>query len=131
MKRDMELVRKILFVLDNHESDKPMCPADIQVEGCEREAVRYHLEIMVDSGLLKTHSREIKDPKSIFNRVPFSPMYSMSWEGHDFIEKSRDPKRWESAMKVASTAGDVTVATLKIVLSELTKAAVSAALGRP
>jgi hypothetical protein len=43
----------------------------------------------------------------------------MTWEGHDFLEASRDDKRWKQAKKIAGKVGVYTLDILKQVLSQL------------
>ena len=51
MKRDMDLVRKLIFAIEEHPPDS--VPDRLAVEGFTDEQVGYHLSIMLDAGLVQ------------------------------------------------------------------------------
>lgn len=111
MKRDMELVRKlVLFLESNDEVDES---TEIEVEDYDHEAIRYHLALMGEAGLLNvTHCRECVIVTGI------------TWQGHEFADLVRDPKVWQStlttvAKKTGSISFDIIVQVLKGTIATL------------
>lgn len=92
MKRDMELVRHILFALEN------LLPGEIlefdSLEGIPPEQLDYHLELMIDNNLVK-----------LYDKMRDSALVRLTWEGHEFLESVRDDKRWEKVKAEMSKSG--------------------------
>ena len=53
MKRNMELVRKILFALEERTST---VGGSLMVEGHSREEVAYHCNLLFDAGLVRAYN---------------------------------------------------------------------------
>lgn len=108
MKRDMDLVRKILFVMEADEKQIEFTGySPIKVEGYKREIVSYHMKIMAQAGLLHVDLVEsmtalIEGFQTPKNETTY---YSISWEGHEFLDAARDNKRWEKAKGVMNQVG--------------------------
>ena len=89
MKRDLDLVRKILFAMEEDEKriefdeDSP-----VKVDGYKRETVGYHMKIMAQAGLLHVDLSEIPQFTTINDmQMPkqYFSYYSISWNGHEFL----------------------------------------------
>lgn len=152
MKRDMELVRKILIYYENTN-----WPADlgdsILIEGYEENTIEYHLLIMVEAGLLY---REIIDPVVWANVVtsskskgsmlggavgpfrfsrnadPLRPVEylpsRLTWMGHDFLANAQNDRLWKRAVKVA---GNLSFSIFSNALSTLANNEVMGLLNKP
>lgn len=114
MKRDMELVRKLLFCI---ESDKDW-------GGClnqhSLEVVLGHLEIMMDAKLLvgRIYRDTNGDLKSAF-------VQRLTWAGHEFLDNARNDTVWN---KVTATIKNAATTASFEVLVEMLKAGVLAAI---
>lgn len=86
MKRDMELIRKILFDLEERKEKDFV--GYYNLEGYSTDEVEYHLELMVEKGLLKG--------KFVYadGRMLFSSL-KISWEGHDFLDSIKNDTIWK------------------------------------
>jgi len=119
MKRDMNLVRSILLTMEEHEHGR--APRPFTVEGFSEEEVGYHIHLMGQAGLLKvagTTSMSSPSPKAI-------PVY-ITWDGHEFLDLSREPSRWKQAVaKIKDTGGAMTISILSDVLLALAKKALA------
>lgn len=119
MKRDMELVRKLVLAIEDNPTG--FAPKDLGIEGHKKEEVGYHIYIMMEAGLIRgtqvtTHGS--KSPEAIAT--------SLTWAGHEFADAARDPDRWEKAMQLTKEkAGSVTLDVLVKLLTSL----MSSALG--
>jgi hypothetical protein len=77
MKRDYELIRKILLLLEK--DDYPVA------------VIRLHIELMLDAGLLNITRNNI----------------SITQSGHDFLDLCRPDERWNKVMEKVKEANGV------------------------
>lgn len=99
MKRNMELVRKILIELEKIEKS-PREPIILSIEEYSIDEIDYHLEIMAEAGLLKLFSI----PKTFDDE--FHSVDRMTWQGHEFLEASRNETNWRKAMQLIKDKGE-------------------------
>ena len=113
MKRDMDLVR---LILQNIEEREPGTGGyGVYGEGRSRAEISGHLLIMYDAGLV-----DGVDPRG---GVECS---RLTWEGHEFLEQSRDEEIWEQAKdKARSATGSLSWLAVKTALATLIKAAIT------
>ena len=52
MKRDIDLIRKLVFTIEEHPHG--FAPNEINIDGYTSEQIGYHLYTMLDSGLIST-----------------------------------------------------------------------------
>ena len=114
MKRDMELVRELLFSI---ESDSDFAPL---VKRYSLEFVLGHLEIMMDAKLLvgRIYRDTNGDLKSAF-------VQRLTWSGHEFLDNARNDTVWN---KVTTTIKNAATTASFEVLVEMLKAGVLAAI---
>jgi hypothetical protein len=92
MKRDMDLVRKLLMAIEAHEHG--YAPPDLKIPGYSEEQVRYHVHLMGEAGLL-----EVADVTVRRSTSPQAIPISMLWDGHDFLDAARSDSIWDRAKK--------------------------------
>jgi hypothetical protein len=125
MKRDMDLVRKILFVMEDNET-RTIFPENfpLKIDGYKKENIIYHMKIMGQAGLLNVDIEEnIPNPhiQMAFPKKEYTNYYSLSWEGHEFLNAARDDKRWEKAKTAMSQAGGFALDVMKQLLLQYLK----------
>ena len=104
MKRDMDLVRQILFAMEKDETQIIFGESNpVKVDGYKRENIDYHMKIMAQAGLLHEDLFEISSDPNL-PKIYVSD-YSISWLGHEFLDAARDNKRWEKVKDVMSQVG--------------------------
>jgi Hypothetical protein (DUF2513) len=118
MKRDLDLIRKMVFALED--APTGFAPGSLDFDGYTPDQVAYHAHLMIEAGLAKgartTHMR---------SSGPEASLTSLTWEGHEFADAARDESRWTKAKAVVTEkAGTVTLAVLSQVLLQLMKNAV-------
>ncbi|MDA8093308.1 MAG: DUF2513 domain-containing protein [Betaproteobacteria bacterium] len=90
MKRDFELIRKILREVENWPADAP--PGSVEFPGeydlCN---VNEHLALLVDAGLLD--GRVLRGMDGLHGIV----IFRVTWEGHDFLGSMKDETVWAAA----------------------------------
>jgi hypothetical protein len=113
MKRDMELVRKIVFALEGFEHGQLL--AMLPVDGYTEEQVLYHAYIMKQAGLLEGSACRTLN-------TPGVKPSNLTWDGHDFADAARNDAMWNQAKsKIAATVGTVAISVLIDYLKQLAK----------
>jgi hypothetical protein len=99
VKRDLDLVRDILLFFEARESVKVMTDEDIErelkVEGYTYQDIAYHLRLMAQANLLTVEVIKSSASDRIIKVYPFE----LSWEGHEFLQLSKDNTRWQRLKK--------------------------------
>jgi hypothetical protein len=113
MKRDMDLVRKIVFALESYEHGSLY--AMLPIAGYSEEQVLYHGHIMKQAGLVDGANIQT-------TRGPGVKPSTLTWAGHEFADAARNDAIWNQAKtKIAATVGTVTIAILIDYLKQLAK----------
>lgn len=116
MKRDMNLVRDLLLVIENDpqfdgmSQIMPEDPSDLGIIGHSFEEVAYHLNMLIESDLV------------VGKTMMQMPMISkLTWQGHDFLDSIRDPIIWRETMEGAKKAGGFSLELLGALAKGLIK----------
>ena len=119
MKRDMDLIRKILFEI---ESKKPFeVIHNLSIEGYDKQEVAYHCEMLYQEGLIKNYYSGDCDN---FDGVLFFRGQDLTWQGHDFLETIRQDTIWNKTKKTIAEKGlAITVGTIKTIATAFITAA--------
>ena len=116
MKRDMDLVREILFAVEESDDD-PLGWIDLTLPGRSREDVTYHVMILAEAGLI-----EAQDLSSM-SGFDFKPK-RLTWLGHEFLDAARSNTLWERAKdETLKQTGGLSLDLLKAALLHLGKQA--------
>lgn len=112
MKLDFDLLRKILLKIERKTSgyvDK------IEIDGFTEEHINSHLVCMIEAGLLEGNQIPI------YGRdTPIVEVKRITFEGHKFIEASKDPTHWEKAKGIAGKTGGITLDIFLEILKKVT-----------
>lgn len=118
MKRDMELVRKILLALEA--APDSSAAWNLSVEGYPNVEVAHHCWLIKEEGLAKGSDVTHKQSPN-----PEARLTCLTPAGHDFLEDARDDNRWSQAMAtVKSAGGSLTIKVVGTILSRLALKAV-------
>lgn len=110
MKRDFELVRKLLLGVEE---------GNIDLSEFNQDQIRYHKALLIEAGLAegpKPHyssrgSSEIPD-KVIIRKL--------TWKGHNFIDAIREERRWQKVKNWVMENGKVlTIGTIQQAIAAL------------
>ena len=85
MKRDMDLVRSILLVIEKEATLSQEVQLKQNLEGHTDEEIYYHVKMMEEAGLIKV--AEYLRRGGIPSPIIFGG--GITWAGHDFLELSR------------------------------------------
>ena len=109
MKRDLDLIRKLILALEEHESDEPF---EQCLEGYTEKQIGYHSYLIVDAGLA-----EGVDVSTLQDILPQFQLLHLTAAGHDFAEAARNETAWSKARSViAEKGGGATIDVVKQVL---------------
>jgi Hypothetical protein (DUF2513) len=92
MKRDLDLIRRILLAL---EEEKPE-----SLTGENQELVCYHIQLLLDAEYVQgmvVWDRETKPQGYVVQRITMS--------GYDYLDSVRDPKVWKETKSLLEKVG--------------------------
>jgi hypothetical protein len=120
MKRDIDLIRKLLLYLEEKPDDEMI--QDLEIEGYSKKEVQYHFILMDEAGFIRCE-------KSISNtsddRIIRVYPFSLTWKGHEFLEASRNDTFWNKAKElVKSKSGALSIDVIKALLISMAKESV-------
>lgn len=90
MKRDLDLVRKILLQMEAAEHGFFKGP--LTIADHSDEEIGYHVFLMSQAGLVKA----LPDSE-INSQSPHATPINITWAGHEFLEASKDDGLWNKA----------------------------------
>jgi hypothetical protein len=109
MKRDVDLIRQLLFDIEQHgcECTLESLRGSATHEGDERK--RYHLRLCIDAGLAKEIDRSATG----------SPCVRLTSAGHEFLDICRGGDRWQAAKAIVhQQTGGFSLTVLRAVLTK-------------
>nr|WP_315445759.1 DUF2513 domain-containing protein [uncultured Pseudomonas sp.] len=117
MKRDLDLVRKILMYYEDKEMDG--MDRAIEVEGYSESSINYHLLLMDEAGLLRCErSVSSSTPSRVIKVYPFS----LTWKGHEFLSSAKNESLWGKAKSLSlDKAGVLSFDIMKDLLISMAK----------
>lgn len=121
MKRDLDLIRKLLLLMESHEHG--YAPHELSIEGYTDEQVGFHVHLLGEAGLAV-----VADTTHMSSDSPSAIPQCLTWAGYEFLEAAKDETLWGKAKdKVIKPAGGVAFT----VLLEWLKAEAKTKLGIP
>lgn len=124
MKRDMELVRKILLFIEDHHEGTSLI--NLKLDGYDKTTVAEHCKIMFDYGLLE-HFKPYPADNDPYNMFAVG---GLTWEGFDYLDKIRDDSMWGLVKNKLKEHGlPVLIDTVKSIASAYIQAKVNEAIG--
>lgn len=114
MKRDMDLAREILRWIEQQEI--PKLPI-LKIDGYSDEVISYHVMLLHEAGLIEAMNASA--------RVQEWRPKRLTWNGHEFLDASRNDTLWNKAKELTlSATGGVSFDVLKTLLVDLAKKAI-------
>jgi len=99
MKRDFELIRKLLLFFEDKQS-----PEHVEVppiDGYDKSTIKYHLVLLHDAGLLRCEPIKSSTSDRVIYVIPFD----LTWDGHEFLDKVRNETVWRKILEVIASKG--------------------------
>ncbi len=112
MKRDMELIRKLLLIVESLPDEWDVGDSlDLDVSS---STVRGHLEILQEAGYLDIKISSFVGGGYSINKI------RLTWKGHEFLDAVRSETIWkETKEAVTKTGGGMVVSVVKSVATKL------------
>jgi hypothetical protein len=111
MKRDMELVRRVLLNVEaGHASSA--------ISGYDADAIKYHMALVIETGLaegaiLKGGNADMGIPAAVVIK-------KLTWAGHDFIDAIASDSSWVKVKDFLKDSGkQLTIDTVKVAVARL------------
>jgi hypothetical protein len=118
MKRDMDLIRKILIAVEKHPHG--FAPEEIEIDGYDHETVGYHLVLM---GQGEGDLLQITPFSSFGDSGPSAIVERMTWKGHEFLDNVRNETVWNKVKGIViAKGGSISFEVLKSVVTDTAKA---------
>jgi DNA-binding transcriptional ArsR family regulator len=113
VKRDMELIRSILFAVEEAKPDADL--SNLKYDGYSEAQVTEHIGLLVEAGYIEAYSWEGDGRKTYLPK-------RLTWAGHDFLDAARSDTVWQKAKaRIATIGGTVSLDVLKEVLVNVAK----------
>ena len=92
MKRDLQLIRKILFAMEQHEHG--FAPHPLGIDGYTEAQIGHHAYLMEEAGLI-----EAAECTHFQSGSPTAIPTTITWDGREFLEAARNDQLWSRALK--------------------------------
>lgn len=113
MKRDMDLIRKILLAIE--ESPTGYAPSPLVIPPYSEQEIGFNALLAIEHGLVT--GEDVTGLGGTPEGIPFR----LTAAGFDFLDAARDDTRWNTAKAtVAEKAGSVSLGVLTEILKRLT-----------
>lgn len=100
MQRDMELVRKILFAIEERYVDTALMSCDMNIEGYDMKTVAYHCAVLHDAGLVYDYKGQYAgDGLYAFG------VGRLTWDGHELLDKIKSDTVWNKTKDTIKKKG--------------------------
>lgn len=128
MKRDMELCRAILFAIEEEFVDVALY--NLQIPEYTTEQVAYHCKILYDAGLIAAYNARFAS-----DHIYSFGVGSLTWEGHDFLDKIRQDTIWNKTKEVITKQGlpmviEVVKQVAQSIITSMTEGAIKSMLNQ-
>ena len=113
MKRDMDLIRKILLAA---ESDAHGLRPKLEIQGYTQEEIQYHTFLLGEAGLAK-----VVNETNFGSKSPEAMFINLTWQGHEFLDSARENQIWNQAKDAIGKIGGASIPIWTALLTELIK----------
>jgi hypothetical protein len=94
MKRDMELMRKILFKIEEDYVAGSKKLKNLKIGGYDTNCIAEHCELLYQAGLIKLY-----EPSYAGDSIYFFDVGNLSNRGYDYLELIRNDDIWDKTKK--------------------------------
>lgn len=98
MKRDMDLIRRILLTIEERYVSTALY--DLKIDGCSREQIAMHCKMLYEAGLISDYKVQYAG-----NEIYLFGVGNLTWDGYDYLDKVRDDSVWEKVKDAAKEHG--------------------------
>ena len=98
MKRDFELIRKLLFYFEEKTNTEAVEYPPI--EKYDELYIKYHVLLLAQAELID-YEPELTETGRIIRVIPFN----LTWKGHEFLDAIRQEKTWSKIKEIIKDKG--------------------------
>lgn len=99
MKRDFDLIRKLLIFFEEKEtSEQVQVPP---IDDYDETAIRYHLVLLYEAGFLRCEPATSETSDRVIYVLPFN----LTWDGHEFLAKIKSDGTWSRIRNTIESKG--------------------------
>lgn len=118
MKRDMDLVRRLMLDIEAQPAGMQTTGVELYRDGDDQAAVAEHLVLLIEHDLIKGKGFQSFSGLDLGHIL----IFSVTWKGHEFLDAVRDDTIWKKTKdKVASSGVTATVEILTQVATGFVK----------
>jgi hypothetical protein len=121
LKRDMELIRKVLFYIEEKGNSETLI-RQWDIDGYDFKEISYQVKLLVEHGLVNGRS-------SGLDGVLLWYADSLTWDGHDFLDAIKNDTIWDKVKSGIKSKGLELGQVSFGVLKEYAKAEIKSKLG--
>lgn len=89
MKRDMDLIRRLVLALDDHDdAGNPV----VGLPSVDDRTFNYHAALLIEAGLAAGSQQDYMDGSGVVW------LWRLTWAGHDFADAVRSDTIWKAAL---------------------------------
>ena len=100
MERDMVLIRKILFAIEEKYTDRALSYHDLGLNDYTPEVVAYHCSLLHDAQLVSSYVSRYAD-----DRLYAFYVGRLTWEGHELLDKIKSDTVWNKTKETIKSKG--------------------------
>lgn len=117
MRRDMDLIRSLLLVIERGTEPQKLPSSSIIIQGIDEATIACHIGMLVDAELIEAgHSRSGTGSHDQYL------IRKLTWKGHEFIGLARNDTTWMKARSRAEKVGGaLSLEVFKQVLADVAK----------
>lgn len=105
MKRDMDLVRRILFALETQDDNSDL--RFFKIDGVEGVTLSGHIHLMCEAGLIEASEQKNRAESNWTPR-------RVTWRGHEFLDAIRNDTLWSKVKEaVLEKTGGLALSALE------------------
>lgn len=94
MKRDMDLIREILLLIEANTNDR----ISLDLPNYDNHEIGLHIELMIERSLIE--GTAIPAGSGGSRTILYWDIIRITWEGYDFLYISRNETIWQKAKKI-------------------------------
>jgi hypothetical protein len=120
----MELIRKILFAIEEKYIDTSLNSNEIQIDGYNMKTIGYHCAILHEAGLISDYKGRYAD-----NELAFFGVGRLTWDGHELLDKIKNDTVWSQTKETITKKGiPFVLDAVKEVATAITSAMIKSAI---
>ncbi|MEM0949292.1 MAG: DUF2513 domain-containing protein [Pseudomonadota bacterium] len=110
MKRDLEVIRKILLQVEASDDD-PTTLKDVTIPGVEQLKISHHIEMLSEAGFVDAVDCTTMDGHDW-------QVSRLTWNGYELLDAIRDEEVWEGTKSKLAKVGGYTLPIVQALASD-------------